>query len=118
MPWIKQEDCIGCGICEKSCIVNAITIENKKAYINQDKCIKCGVCHSVCPRDAVRHDSERIIFDIANNIQWVKNLLEHYDTESERKSFMGRIRKHFNKEKIVIEKTIEELNSIDIHKST
>jgi len=112
MPWIKKEDCIGCGICVEKCSVDAIELEDEKAYINENECIRCGVCHDVCPQDAVRHDSERIPFEVEDNIQWVKNLLENYNTETEKDAFITRIKKHFNKERTVIKKTLDKIDLI------
>ena len=48
-----EDDCIGCGICTKTCFFDAITVEDKKVYIDPGKCEGCGVCVSVCPSKAV-----------------------------------------------------------------
>lgn len=58
MPWVKQNECIGCGICVKACPAGAISLENNKAVIDQNKCIHCGKCLSVCPQKAIRPNSE------------------------------------------------------------
>ena len=113
MPWVKQEDCVGCGICVEACTVNAISMIDAKAEINMDECIRCGICHDVCPQDAVRHDSEKIPQKVEKNIEWTKDLLKHYKTKKEREAFIQRIEKHFIKEKKIIEKTLERLNSLE-----
>jgi len=109
MPWIDKNKCIGCEICIKECPVNAIFIKNGKAKIDMEKCIRCGKCHNICPQEAVRHDSERIPFEIKENLEEIKNLLENFKNEEERKNLLKRMVRRYNKEKIVAEKTIKEI---------
>ena len=113
MPWINKEMCTGCEVCVQVCPVEAITLtDDGEASINDDLCIRCGRCHDACPEEAVRHDSERIPQDVAANLQWVRRLLDHFDTASERAAFMGRMGRYFNKEKKVIEKTLAALKTV------
>ena len=51
---IDEEKCKACGLCQKSCPVEAIEGEaREKRVINQDKCIKCGTCIASCPFHAI-----------------------------------------------------------------
>lgn len=51
---ILEDKCIGCGLCRRSCPVEAISGETKSVHsISVDKCIKCGKCHEVCKFGAV-----------------------------------------------------------------
>ena len=45
--------CIGCGICERTCMHDAITVENNLAYIDFGKCKLCRECEAVCPTGAI-----------------------------------------------------------------
>jgi len=53
-PYVNQAACIGCGICQKNCAHDAITIEDRKAFIDHSKCVGCGRCIGACPKDATR----------------------------------------------------------------
>lgn len=57
-PRISEKRCIGCGVCQKNCAHDAITIADKKASINHDKCVGCGRCLGLCPMDAVLDASD------------------------------------------------------------
>lgn len=49
-----NDDCIGCGKCERNCPVEAISgTIREKHVINTDVCLKCGACALVCPTHAI-----------------------------------------------------------------
>ncbi|HDP66931.1 MAG TPA: 4Fe-4S dicluster domain-containing protein [Candidatus Marinimicrobia bacterium] len=56
MYFIDQEKCTGCRLCIRSCLVGAISVENRKAEIDADKCTNCGACLNVCPFGAIYAD--------------------------------------------------------------
>ncbi|MFX1390914.1 MAG: 4Fe-4S binding protein [Promethearchaeota archaeon] len=50
---VNEEDCIGCGTCEKKCPMNTIIIDDNLAVVNKENCIGCGVCAHHCPEEAI-----------------------------------------------------------------
>ncbi len=117
MPWVDAEKCTGCRICVEKCPTEAILMEGEKAKINMEECIHCGICHSACPQEAVRHDSEKIPDDIKANVEQTKKFMElcekHLGDVKEKKKCLERMKKHFNKERIVAEKTLAELEKLN-----
>lgn len=53
---VCQVGCTACGICEKVCPVEAVTVDNNLALINPDKCVECGICAANCPQDTITDD--------------------------------------------------------------
>jgi ferredoxin len=87
-------------------------MEDEKAHIDMALCIRCGTCHDVCPKEAVRHDSERIPVETEANMEYTNRLMQHFETKEEKREFLGRMIKYFNKEKVVAEKTIERVKML------
>ena len=52
-PTMSKDRCKGCGICAKSCPVNAISMVDKFPVIDRKVCIHCYCCQELCPSDAV-----------------------------------------------------------------
>ncbi len=48
----REKDCIGCGVCEKACRIEAIKIVDGKVSLDNEKCNYCGRCYKSCPTDA------------------------------------------------------------------
>lgn len=50
---VDSELCVGCGVCEERCNMDAIEVIEDKSEVNLDRCIGCGVCIPTCPQDAI-----------------------------------------------------------------
>ncbi len=46
--------CIGCKICEKNCLEEAVKVDHFLATIDTEKCIGCGVCAEKCPKKIIK----------------------------------------------------------------
>jgi len=46
------DKCIGCKLCVKACMYDAVTVVEKKAIINE-KCTLCGACVTACKYEAI-----------------------------------------------------------------
>ena len=116
MPWINVEDCNGCGICVEECPVDTIAMKDEEAEIDMGGCIRCGVCHDVCPQDAVKHDSEKVPENINFNVEMTKKYMDlcakYLGNEQEKIKCLNRMIKHFNREKMIAEKTLAELEKL------
>lgn len=52
-PNVNADKCIACGLCMEFCPEDAISMQNRKAFINHDKCIGCASCIAVCPNRCI-----------------------------------------------------------------
>jgi uncharacterized protein (DUF362 family)/NAD-dependent dihydropyrimidine dehydrogenase PreA subunit len=48
-PVWNKDGCTACGLCEKSCPVGAIKLENEIITLDRDTCIECFCCFELCP---------------------------------------------------------------------
>jgi ferredoxin len=49
---VDSEKCVACGLCEKTCPVGAISVE-ETARVDPTRCIGCGRCAAECPQEAI-----------------------------------------------------------------
>jgi dihydroorotate dehydrogenase subfamily 1 len=56
-PSVDLEKCTRCGLCEKSCVYGAITVNKTENLfvIDANMCEACGMCISVCPYYALSY---------------------------------------------------------------
>ena len=75
--------------------------------------IVCGRCHDACDQQLVRNDSGKVSDEVKVNVGEIKYLMgaceKYLGDAKERQKCLNRMIKHFTKEKMVAEKTIEEL---------
>lgn len=51
--WI-EDSCTGCGLCERICPVDAITLQDGKPHWTKDICPRCLACLHRCPSSAIQ----------------------------------------------------------------
>ena len=52
-PAWNDKGCVRCGLCFKSCPVQAMTLADDRITIDRAKCISCFCCHELCPEDGI-----------------------------------------------------------------
>jgi len=55
---LDAQACILCGMCERSCTTNCITVNKAERYweIDRFQCVQCGYCITVCPKNCLSMD--------------------------------------------------------------
>lgn len=53
-PFRVKDSCVGCGKCERACVMNNVTLESHRP-VWRDGCTHCMACISVCPTKAIEY---------------------------------------------------------------
>lgn len=63
---IDGDNCIACGMCERACPTNAISIDKEKGKwtIQRMQCIQCSACVDCCPKKCLTMENQYTIPDV------------------------------------------------------
>ena len=85
---VDPEECIGCGICEERCNMNAVHVEDDIAVVNLARCIGCGACVPTCTSEAIK------LYKKEDEITPPKNTVETYLAIMDKKAELARAEKN------------------------
>ena len=60
-PVVDLNTCTSCGICDRNCPTNIITVTKspKNLTFDMDYCKGCGICSEVCPTKSITMQDEK-----------------------------------------------------------
>jgi len=77
---IDPDECVGCGICNDRCQVDAIREESGVSVVDPTKCIGCGLCATGCPNGAAKLEKKpdaEIVPPVADFKTWEEERLRN-----------------------------------------
>lgn len=59
--YFNPENCVYCGLCQRKCPADAITVDRKNTtwQLNAFRCIVCGECVNGCPKKCITMNNQR-----------------------------------------------------------
>jgi formate hydrogenlyase subunit 6/NADH:ubiquinone oxidoreductase subunit I len=75
MLQVREEMCIGCGLCVRVCPQKAISLVWSKAHIDGKSCTNCHLCQEICPRGAIKEGIK------ATSLDELKLLVQNLEEE-------------------------------------
>ncbi|MDR2457682.1 MAG: 4Fe-4S binding protein [Clostridiales Family XIII bacterium] len=91
---ISAGDCILCGICQKKCPCDAITVDrNGRTWkIQRMQCIQCSSCVNVCPKKCLKNDSTYTMPDVQKTVDIISiPVVEKKPANEERKAKIPKV---------------------------
>jgi len=74
---VDTDLCIGCGICEDRCNMDAVHVEDAISQVNKTKCIGCGVCVPTCTSEAIKlYKKEEEIIPPRNTVEAYRAIMD------------------------------------------
>jgi len=58
---VDYNKCNKCGVCNRSCFYDAISLTRVGSVVDPKKCDGCGLCKEVCPENAISMCSPRAV---------------------------------------------------------